>query len=69
MRSMYLARNGQHNPEVHKLPKNLEDTSKFSAPGRVTRTKFHSQYPQILCATVQNLVVRNSFHSRYDPFL
>lgn len=58
---MYLARNGQYNPEVHKLPRNLEDTSKFSAPSRVTRNKFHSQYPQMLGAAVQNLVARNFF--------
>ena len=58
---MFLARNGQYNPEVHKLPKNLEDTSKLSAPFSVTRTKFHSQYAQMLGSTVQNLVARNFF--------
>lgn len=61
MRSMYLARNGQYNPEFRRLPKTLEDTSKLTAPGRVTRTNFHSQYQQMLGAIVQNLVARNFF--------
>jgi len=68
MRSTFLARNGQYDPQVRKFPKNLEDTSKLSAPSSVTRTKFHSQYAQMLGANVQNLVARNFFHSRYDLF-
>ena len=43
-------------PWVHKFSKNLEVTSKFLSARWVTLSKRHSEDPQTLGTTVQNLV-------------
>jgi hypothetical protein len=44
---------------VHKFSKNLGATLKCLAPGGSQEAKFHTDDPQILGASVQNLVARN----------
>jgi hypothetical protein len=43
---------------VHKFFRTFKDHLKILGPTRVTWSKFHTEHPQILGATVQNLVAR-----------
>jgi hypothetical protein len=52
-RSMYY---DAYKLRVHKFSKNLRAISKFSAPERWHWCKFHTEDPQILGATIQDLV-------------